>query len=504
MQGYLFPENFSYRTLRETARSFVLKKGRSSVHKRTLLDTFDGRLYRRGFVLLQSGSEYGLCSLKTGQAVKRCHCQTRKRIRFSHDLPAGPLQHRLLPISEARALLARARWLEKKYPFSLYNRRQQLVGHGEVTEIQSAAGSRLFHAAIVAERGHKSELKIWLRRLAELGMVQTAGSAYARYLELSQLNLAGYSPKRIIRLQPHWPVQRALQALLRHQIQVMLQNEAGLRGDWDAEFLHDFRVAIRRTRSLISLFKKELASDRLQQARTDFAFLSEKTNHLRDLDVELLHRDTYRKLLPPSLHGGLEVLFKAAGRERQKEFNSFIRVLDGVAFRRIKKNWQAFLKRAKPQPHSASEPSLQIGRLINRLVVRRLKKLEKMATAVTATAADEELHRLRIEGKKLRYLLEFFSSLYPRPELERILEPLKRMQDHLGTLNDLAVQQARLLRHVQEQQGRRPDPHMTAAIGALVAVLHQQYLQLRLSLPETTNDFFTTENKKRCRKAFSG
>jgi CHAD domain-containing protein len=414
------------------------------------------------------------------------------------------LHNRLQPISEARALLARAHWLEKNHPFSLYNRRKQLVGHGEIVEIYNTAGSRFLYAALVAERGHKSELKIWLRRLAELGMVQTSGSAYARFIEISQLNLAGYAPKRIIRLQPHWPVRRALQALLRHQIQVMLQNEAGLRGDWDAEFLHDFRVAIRRTRSLISLFKKVLASDRMQQARQDFAFLSEKTNHLRDLDVQLLHRDTYRKLLPPSLHDGLEVLFKAAARERQKEFNSFIRVLDGVAFRRIKKKWLEFLKHGKPPQHPGQEPSLPIGQLVNRLVLQRLKKLQKMAGAVTEAAQDEELHRLRIEGKKLRYLLEFFSSLYPRPELERILEPLKQMQDHLGTLNDLAVQQARLLRHVREPQARRPHPHMTAAIGALVAVLHQHYLQLRHSLPETISVFFTTENRKRCRNLFSG
>jgi hypothetical protein len=57
---------------------------------------------------------------------------------------------------------------------------------------------------------------------------------------------------------------------------------------------------------------------------------------------------------------------------------------------------------------------------------------------------------------------------------------------------------------VQEQQGRRPDPHMTAAIGALVAVLHQHYLQSRGSIPETISEFFTAENKKRCRKLFSG
>ncbi len=506
MQGYILPKNFSLRAFRESARPFVLKKSRSSHCQRTLLDTFDGRIYRRGFILLQMGTDYGLFSLKTGGISKRCQCRTRKRIRFCQDLPPGPLHSYLSPVTPPRALLPRQRWLEKRHPFTVYNRQHQVLGHGELYEFETAAQVRFLFAAITPATGHKSELKAWQQRLLEDGATLANGSAFARFIEHAGLNLAGYSAKRVIRLQPHWPVQRALQRLLRFQLQVMLQNEAGLRGDWDVEFLHDFRVAIRRTRSLTSLFKKVLPSQRMQQARADFTFLSEKTNPLRDLDVQLLHSHAYHKLLPPSLHAGLEVLFKAVARERQKEFNAFIRVLDGVAFRRIKKNWLAFIRQEGQALAHPAEPgpdhALPVRDLVNRLVLRRFKKMQKMAAAITPTAAEEELHRLRIEGKKLRYLLEFFSSLYPKGELELLLEPLKKLQDHLGTLNDLAIQQTRLLRHVQEQQGRRSQPEMTAAIGALVAVLHQQQVQLSGTTAHIINAFLTSDNKKRFRKLF--
>ena len=54
---------------------------------------------------------------------------------------------------------------------------------------------------------------------------------------------------------------------------------------------------------------------------------------------------------------------------------------------------------------------------------------------------DEALHRLRIDAKKLRYLLEFFRALYPPKEIGAVVGALKSLQDNLGDFNDLSVQQ---------------------------------------------------------------
>ena len=52
------------------------------------------------------------------------------------------------------------------------------------------------------------------------------------------------------------------------------------------------------------------------------------------------------------------------------------------------------------------------------------------------------LHRLRIDGKKLRYLLEFYSDLYPRSTITRFIRELKQLQEILGDFNDTEVQLA--------------------------------------------------------------
>jgi len=76
---------------------------------------------------------------------------------------------------------------------------------------------------------------------------------------------------------------------------------------------------------------------------------------------------------------------------------------------------------------------------------------------------------MRIAGKKLRYLLEFFRSLYPRAEVDGSIGRLKRLQDLLGALNDRAVH-GRLLGEAAERMATEglERPSTARAIQRLV------------------------------------
>ena len=54
----------------------------------------------------------------------------------------------------------------------------------------------------------------------------------------------------------------------------------------------------------------------------------------------------------------------------------------------------------------------------------------------------EELHAIRIQGKRLRYAAEFFAPLFPRKETRRFLRRIAALQERLGHLNDGAVAEA--------------------------------------------------------------
>jgi len=62
-----------------------------------------------------------------------------------------------------------------------------------------------------------------------------------------------------------------------------------------------------------------------------------------------------------------------------------------------------------------------------------------------ADLPEQDLHRLRIAGKKLRYTAEFFRSLYAKKPAAKFIEALSDVQDHLGSLNDAMVSQQLLL-----------------------------------------------------------
>ena len=65
--------------------------------------------------------------------------------------------------------------------------------------------------------------------------------------------------------------------------------------------------------------------------------------------------------------------------------------------------------------------------------------------AITDGSPPEEYHELRKTCKKLRYLVEFFRSLFPRREMGRVITALKLLQDNLGEYQDLYVQSTDIL-----------------------------------------------------------
>ena len=92
---------------------------------------------------------------------------------------------------------------------------------------------------------------------------------------------------------------------------------------------------------------------------------------------------------------------------------------------------------------------------------RMADKVDKRGRGVGPETSAEKLHPLRKSLKKLRYSLEFLSSLYPRKATKRYLRPLKNLQKSLGIINDAAV----ALRLADELAQERVE--LTIAVAAI-------------------------------------
>ncbi len=129
----------------------------------------------------------------------------------------------------------------------------------------------------------------------------------------------------------------------------------------------------------------------------------------------------------------------------------------------------------------AAWPAIEVARL---RIWKLYRRFLRQGSAITADSPDQALHRLRITGKKLRYLVEFFRELYPPSEIDVLVKAMKGIQDYLGEYQDCSVQQARLgeLDRQMASEGDVP-PETHAALAQLVERLRRRQHLLRKEFP---------------------
>ena len=290
------------------------------------------------------------------------------------------------------------------------------------------------------------------------------------------------------------PADDLLRRLLLAQLRVVKEQEDGIIKQIDSEFLHDYRVALRKARSLLSLAKRVFPAAIQQRARHDFADLQRQSNQLRDLDVWLLQREHFQKMVPPRLQTGFEQLFAELQATRNQAQRRLRRLLVSSAHQLRMQQWLYDLA----QPGLWEEPA-EVKRsaraLIDRQILRRHRQLLKGAQRFSQLD-DEEIHDLRIEGKKLRYLLEIFSDFYSPEPCDWLLTHLRKVQGRLGDYNDLQVQQTHL-QHFAETLivGEKSIGEVLLAAGAIVAGLEREKQQARKRIAEPLHRLATPNGR---------
>lgn len=228
-----------------------------------------------------------------------------------------------------------------------------------------------------------------------------------------------------------------------------------------------------------------------------FSALMAPTGRLRDLDVYLLEQRSFFDLVPSTMHAGLEGMFTLLDERRANEQASLADHFRGERYRKdIKALAKLFGKRHKLAPG----PNARRGSydFACELIWKRYRRIRRIAASLTTETPDDDVHALRIECKKLRYLMEFFAPVFPQDAFRRILKPLKKLQDSLGLFNDCAVQQTALTAFADSLGDEPRKLEIAQSVGALVLVLHRQQAAER----ERTVAAFAHFNSDRVQRTF--
>lgn len=216
-------------------------------------------------------------------------------------------------------------------------------------------------------------------------------------------------------------------AILRADLAQLLANLPGVLTDPDPEYCHQARVAIRRLRSAVRLFRKvcALPAERL----AEIAALGDALGEARDADVLVLETLPRLQAVVPEQH--YRVLLRRAARQRRDRRAAMLSVLRAPATGACLIALEDALNRLDARASRGRLRTFAAGRL------SRLFDRVAPAAARFAELAPEARHALRVQVKRLRYACEHFSSLLP-PE-KSFQSALARIQDGLGLLNDQVV-----------------------------------------------------------------
>jgi CHAD domain-containing protein len=306
-----------------------------------------------------------------------------------------------------------------------------------------------------------------------------------------------------ILLDPGMRADEATKIVLRFLLQVMRVNEENLEKDLDTEFLHDYRVALRRTRSALSQMKRLFPREIIRRFRKGLSSVAKISNQLRDLDVHLLNENACKEMLPASLRDDIDPLFDHLRKKRSRVFREVIRRGKSRTYRKLFREWDRFLREPGTDFPTAPDAALPIRDVAQRRIRKQYERILKEGGRVLEDPKRERMHLLRIQCKELRYLMEFFSRLFPRRKIRVLIGQLKKLQDLLGTCNDLSVQKQCLLDAARElRKTGRQSKKTPMAIGILAGTLNRKKLTLKGAFAETFAEYSSPANRKSFRAIF--
>ncbi len=475
-------------------------------------DSFDWRLHDEGtgLVLVRVGTQRRW-ELSPAQgpvlAVPTGHGLPARL----EDLPAGPLAEALAGCLPPRALLARAvidararRWRLLDAEGKTVLRLVEEDGHAVATEVGRSARHALRRRLLLQSLKGYDDIGDRVAFLLESrgGGRRVAGCPCAAAYDAVGVVPGGYSSKIRVPLIPELTAAEATHRICLHLLHTLEVNVAGTRADLDPEFLHDLRVAVRRTRSALTQIKGVLPADRVATFRDGFGWLGQVTGAKRDLDVFLLQYPDYRDSVPVDLRDDLEPFRRFLVEESAREREALARRLASPHFHRLVKEWRAFLE-APPDLDAAEKAGERVKAVADARVWRLFRRIIRAGRAIGDIAAPEQLHELRKDCKKLRYLMEFFASLYPTQDLDPLIKALKGLLDILGEHQDLAVQAQHLEGFAERMaaEGRAP-ARTLLALGALVGGLLERRARARAAYADAFAAFNAVDNRAAYRALF--
>ncbi|MBL3558632.1 MULTISPECIES: CHAD domain-containing protein [Marinobacter] len=227
------------------------------------------------------------------------------------------------------------------------------------------------------------------------------------------------------------PLARHIPATLHHQYQRMRDLETGVIRGFDDEFLHQYRIAIRRSRAIAESVSETGGDSDLRKATKALKGHARATSQLRDLHVFLadlerwqLQEDTQSALVSSGARSHFANLADVEHRALAKR-------MAGKKYRKDMDTWHQLITSRHFEKITRKLTTVDIWKALN----KRIKQYNALTRQLSQQAPDDDYHSLRKLLKRIRYLAELDKTAFPE-----MLRQLKHRQQRFGDFQDLHVQ----------------------------------------------------------------
>jgi CHAD domain-containing protein/CYTH domain-containing protein len=272
-------------------------------------------------------------------------------------------------------------------------------------------------------------------------------------------------PKLATTLSEHTSVYDALQQLFGDFLQTVLEKKEQILHHNEEEDLHQFRVELRKCRAIVKEFQDFFKEDAFKKANKALRVIAQTTNKKRDLDVfydSIKHKNELQEFI--------DYIHKTKEEQHQLLEHFFC---DGEFARLLKiiqdnlQHKKSYLKKSKNQT---------MNQIFKQKIQNKKDAIQNEIKQLTHASPIEHLHEIRIEFKKLRYMLESFMHLITDNESMEFLKESKWYQNMLGALNDISVQLEIILHYKHSNKASDALEHFTTMLEEKLQQLKKQII----------------------------
>jgi CHAD domain-containing protein len=232
------------------------------------------------------------------------------------------------------------------------------------------------------------------------------------------------------------PVLTLLFRFLRQQLEIIRRQHPRALEGIDPEGVHQMRVATRRTRAVMKALRKILGDEIVSRFNAELRWLARNLGRARDADV--IERRATETSEPDAAHYP-----RFLEQKTIEAYEHLAEVLQSERCEALENDLQRFVSAGPTGAMREQSGDLSVAACASQYIHSTLTRLLAHGDAIDADAEARELHKLRIEAKRFRYLLDFFGTAQA-DKWAQLTEAVKNLQDVLGEHQDAITAQAQL------------------------------------------------------------